>query len=191
MPLSSDTKEEILDFLAKQDENFEAKQLLKIRDEVASHSSKAEVDRRGRLQFLSAIGGVSILALSAFAYTEIQTIARESATQAVKAPIAEVEEVLVQIEKIHAQIETSLQAVELTKRNADEILGEVDEALGQVRAAQGGIAIANDLSQIYRRLEQMDFDMRSNGEATSSPGLSIEEFWQRAPARDPQTSDEG
>lgn len=180
MTLDPELKKEISSFLSERDTNFEARQLLKIRDEIGEHLKKVEEDRRSRLQFVSAIGGISLVALAAFAYSEIQTIAKGSAHEAVKEPLVQIveaerrlEEAVDQFEDIRAQISTSKQAVELTQQKVQRLLGDVQEALGEVRAAQGGVSIANDLSRIYRRLEQMEFSSRLARDSAPSTGPTI------------------
>ncbi|WP_435659865.1 hypothetical protein [Leisingera caerulea] len=173
--LNPDMKKEISAFLHERDSDFRARQLLTIRDEVGEHLKKAEENRRNRFQFLSAVGGISLVALVAFAYSEIQLIAQRSARDAVKEPLTEIEEAekrleaaVDQFENIREQISTSRQAVELTQQKVQRLLGDVEEALGEVRAAQGGVSIANDLSRIYRRLEQMEFSSRNRVDAIST-----------------------
>lgn len=188
MTLDPDLKKEIDSFLSERDSNFEARQLLKIRDEIAEHLKKAEEDRRSRLQFISAIGGISLVALVAFVYSEIQTVAKGSATEAVEEPLAQIDEAekrlkaaVEQFEDIREQISTSRQAVELTQQKVQRLLGDVEEALGEVRAAQGGVSIANDLSRIYRRLEQIEFSSRLNRDTALPVGPTISDILQGEP----------
>ena len=184
MALDPSLKQEIVSFIHERDSNFEARQLLRIRDEIANHAKKAEEDRRSRLQFISAIGGISLVALVAFAYSEIQTVAEGSAREAVKGPLAEIieaekrlEDAVAQFEDIRQQISTSRQAVELTQRKVQRLLGDVEEALGEVRAAQGGVGIANDLSRIYRRLEQIEFSSRLGRDTSLPSGPTISDIF--------------
>lgn len=178
MAVEPELRKQIDELLLERQAGFEAQQLLKIRDEVAAQVKKTEDDRRSRLQFLTAIGGVSLVALVAFAYSEVRSIAEDSATSAVEEPITRVvaaeqtlEGAVDQFDDIRAQIATSQQTVEVTRQRVQRLLGDVEEALGEVRAAQGGVGIANDLSRIYRRLEEIEFSNRTQRVTPASPPI--------------------
>lgn len=166
MSVDSELRQHIEAYIVQRDEDFAAKQELMIRQSIESHLEKLEARKRSRLQFLSAIGGVSLIAIVGLAYAQITSVveqaARETARKEVAGAVQTAEDAVVRLEdavdqfdNIRLQSSITSDVIKTTQAEVREILGEVNRSLGAIQTAEGGVSIANELARINRELSRL------------------------------------
>ena len=89
--LSEDQKKEIRQLFDERDENFAARQELLIHKTVSDQISKSEEARRSRLQFLVALGGAGLISLGFLAWSSIESLVSEQASDEISSKVDELE----------------------------------------------------------------------------------------------------
>lgn len=163
MSIDSELRQQIETYMVQRDENFTAMQELMIRNSIESHLEKVEAQKRSRLQFLSAIGGVSLIAIVGLAYAQISSVAEQAAretareevagaVQTAEDAVARLQDAVDKFENIRRQSSITSDLIKTTQAEVREILGEVNRSLGAIQTAEGGVSIANELARINREL---------------------------------------
>ncbi|WP_299044167.1 hypothetical protein [uncultured Tateyamaria sp.] len=164
--MDQQTREEIEKYLERRDEGFVSQQKLAIKEEVEAELAKRDTERRGRLQLIGALGGVSILALGGLAYENIEATAGRAASASVATAVEKVSaaeqklnETAEKFEDLRQQIGNSATLVDDTRVEVRTLLAQVDEALSRVNATQGGVGVGGQLIQIVRDLEEIKLQL--------------------------------
>lgn len=155
--------------LQDRNESFEAKQELLIYRKIEEHYEKYEDKRRGRMQFWTAIGGVSILALVAILYENVERVAKESSRNAVQEAVQTVDRAKEKLEEEYSQYDDLKNSIAKTSSDVDDLresakdlinevkgtLLDVNKALANIHAVEGELGISQDLSRIYREIDNI------------------------------------
>jgi len=182
---------EISSQLEKWERSYSAQQEITIRNKVDEEHQKIERERKSRFQSFLTVGGVSLLAVGTLLFSNIQNVAERAAQDAVQEAVLSVnaakrrlDEAAKEFAALQDSITNSSGAVDDLRVETRELLKEVDRSLGEIRAAEGGIALADNLSEIYRELHQIRTVrgvQTSNGSGNRQPPAdqTIDEFLNR------------
>lgn len=160
--------EAVASAMARQETALLADKKLAIRSELEALMAEKRSQQRNAIKYFIGLIGISAFAVFGFLWKEVNETANAAATEAISGPITIVEAAQRSLEtandefdSIRAQITNTQNSAHSVQRQVVEMLREVNQALGAIKSAEGGVALANDLSRIYERLERMEYARRS------------------------------
>ena len=158
--------------------------LIKIREEIQIYQDKIESDRRTRMQFIAALGGVSLVAILGLAYNSIVNSAEQVSRGAVEEALERVETAEKRLESsakefdaLRAQITNTFDLVEGMKVEIRELVGDVETSLARVKAAEGGVSVANELTRIYRVMFELQTQISDGQRHVEPAGPTVGELF--------------
>lgn len=177
--LSDDDKRQIEVLLTRHEEGFAARQELMIHEKVSRELKELEEAKRGRLQFLTAIGGAGILTIAILAWEAISSKAADSAAEAASTAVIEEKTKLAvlvgEMEQHSKAAEDAVRQAEAAESNVNERLKlvkdqllEIDQALGEIRSAEGRVSYLNEMVELRTSLAGIEASL-DNLKQVSAP----------------------
>ncbi len=216
--LDEATKAEIAKHFEERDDGFAARQELAIRDRIEGKLQEIEDRRRNRFQFLTAIGGFSLIGIVTLAWNFISLQAEDAARVAAEAAVAEANAKVTatQVELDAALATMSANAAEFDRlkvaigntnelvieaeRQIQELKLEAIDILSQVNTIRGSVTVMDGFAKVQRELNELRLKVErseialeqasSEGDDSGSGGQTLESLFSGGEPETPAEEDQ-